>query len=92
MLFEKPEVKKALHTLVKQFAFKNQLESKKKVRLHAVLSKKEYDMLIIEDETSEAGLGFVDKFVSIFSLRKKLAKVRSEIATKNGTALPARLG
>ena len=29
MFFEKPEVKKALHALVKQFAFKNQSDSKK---------------------------------------------------------------
>ena len=29
MFFEKPEVKKALYALVKQFAFKNQSESKK---------------------------------------------------------------
>ena len=89
MLFEKPEVKKALHALVKQFAFKNQSDSKKTVRLHTVLSKKENDMLMIVDETSEAGLGFVDKFVSMFILRKKLAKVRSEIATKKWcTAYP----
>ena len=46
-------------------------------------------MLIIEDETSEAGLGFVDKFISIFSLRKKLAKARSEISAKKWcTACP----
>ena len=46
-------------------------------------------MLIIEDETSEAGLGFVDKSVSIFSQRKKLAKVRSEISAKKWcTAYP----
>ena len=38
--FEKPEVKKALHALVKQFVFKNQSDSKKTVRLHTVLSKK----------------------------------------------------
>ena len=76
MCFKKSEGKKALHNLVKQFAFENQSESKKKtVRLHTVLSKKENDMLIIDDETSETGLGFVDKFVSIFILRNKLDKV-----------------
>ena len=89
MFFEKPEVKKALHSLVKQFAFKNQSESKKTVRLHTVLSKKKNDTLIIDEETSEVGLGFVDKFVSIFILRKKLEKVRSEITAKKWcTAYP----
>ena len=39
-------------------------------------------MLIIKDEISEAGLGFFDKFISNFSLRKKLAKVRSKISAK----------
>ena len=57
MFFEKPEVKKVLYYLVKQFAFKNQSESKKTQRLHTVLSKKENDTLIIDEETSETGLG-----------------------------------
>ena len=60
---------------------KNQSERKKTGRLHTVF-KKENDMLIIKDEISEAGLGFVDKFISNFSLRKKLAKVRSKISAK----------
>ena len=61
--------------------------------LHKVLSKKENDMLIIDDETSETGLGFVDKFVSIFSLRKKLEKIRGEITAKKMVySLPACLG
>ena len=83
MFFEKPEVKKALCGLVKQFAFKNQSESKKTARLHTVLSRKPNDSLIIEEETSESGLGFVDKFASLFVLRKKLDKVRNEISAKN---------
>ena len=74
MFFEKPEVKKALYALVKQFAYKNQSESKRTARLHTVLSRKDNDCLIIEEETSEAGLGFVDKFVSLFSLRKSWKK------------------
>ena len=80
--FEKAEVKKALLSLVKQFAFKKQSESKKTARLHTVLSRKLVDNLIIEEETSETGLGFVDKFVSLFVLRKKLDKVRNEISAK----------
>ena len=79
MFFDKPEVKKALYNAVKKFAFKNQSDSKKTQRLHTVLSKKENDRLIIDEETSETGLGFVDKFVSIFNIRKKLEKARSEI-------------
>ena len=74
MFFEKPEVKKALYNAVKKFAFKNQSDSKKTQRLHTVLSKKENDRLIIDEETSETGLGFVDKFVSIFNIRKKTGK------------------
>ena len=75
--------------MVKQFAFKNQSESKKTARLHTVLSRKDNDCLIIEEETSETGLGFVDKFVSLFILRKKLEKVRNEIKAKNWcTAYP----
>ena len=70
MFFEKPEVKKALYALVKQFAFKNQSESKKTAQLHTVLSRKYNDCLIIEEETSESGLGFVDKFVSLHSQKK----------------------
>ena len=72
MFFEKPEVKKALYNAVKKFAFQNQSDSKKTQRLHTVLSKKENDRLIIDEETSETGLGFVDKLVSIFNIRKKL--------------------
>ena len=48
--------------LVKQFAFKNQSESKETARLHTVLSRKSNDCLIIDEETSESGLGVVDKF------------------------------
>ena len=69
--------------MVKHFAFKNQSESKKTARLHTVLSRKLVDNLIIEEETSETGLGFVDKFASLFVLRKKLDKVRNEISAKN---------
>ena len=83
MFFEKPEVKKALYNAVKKFAFKNQSDSKKTQRLHTVLSKKENDRLIIDEETSETGLGFVDKFVSIFNIWKKMEKARSEIKAKN---------
>ena len=45
------------------------MESKKTAKLHTVLSRKSNDALIIEEETSETGLGFVDKFVSIATLR-----------------------
>ena len=46
-------------------------------------------MLIIDDQTTEVGLVFVEKFVSTFSLRKKLEKVRSEITAKKWcTAYP----
>ena len=92
MFFEKLEVKKALYlyNAVKKFAFKNQSDSKKTQRLHTVLSKKENDRLIIDEETSETGLGFVDKFVSIFNIRKKLEKARSEIKAKIGV-IPIRI-
>ena len=70
---------------------KNQSERKKTGRLHTVF-KKENDMLIIKDEISEAGLGFVDKFISNFSLRKKLAKVRSKISAKKSVQLTRMFG
>ena len=83
MFFEKPEVKKALCSLVKQFAFKNQSESKKTARLHTVLSRKPNDSLIIEEETSESGLGFVDKFASLFIFEKKVDKFKQRIGVQH---------
>jgi hypothetical protein len=70
MFFEKPELKKALYSLVKQFALNHQSESKKKLQDYTVLSRKDNDCLIIKEETSETGLGSIDKFVSLFILRK----------------------
>ena len=39
-------------------------------------------MLIIEEETRDAGLGFVEKFAFIWSLRKRLEQVKADILTK----------
>ena len=58
------------------------MERKKTTKLHTVLSRKVNHKLIIEEETHETGLGFVDKFVSIATLRKKLESVKSEIQSK----------
>ena len=55
------------------------MESKKTAKLHTGLPKKFNDKLIIKEETSKTGLGFVDKFVSLIALRKKHDSVRSEI-------------
>ena len=63
----KAEIKKELRALVRNFAFTNFMESKKTGKLHTVLSKKFNDKLIIDEETSEKGLGVVDKFVALFS-------------------------
>ena len=82
MFFEKPEIKKELHSLVQNFAYKKFMESKKTAKLHTVLSRKGNDNLIIEEETSESGLGFVDKFVSIATLRNKLESVLSDIKSR----------
>ena len=68
--------------MVRNFAYKNFTESKRTTKLHTALSKKANDFLIIEEETSETGLGFVDKFASLFIIRKKLDSVRSDILTK----------
>ena len=68
--------------MVRNFAYKNFMESKKTTKLHTVLSKKFNDTLIIEEETSETGLGFVDKFAFIWNLRKRLEQVRGDILTK----------
>ena len=65
--FEKPEIKKQLHEMVRNFAYKNFMESKKTTKLHTVLSKK-FNNTFIEAETSETGLGFVDKCAFIWSL------------------------
>ena len=67
---------------MRNFAYKKFMESKKTAKLHTVLSRKSNDSLIIEEETSETGLGFVDKFVSIATLRNKLESVMSEIKSK----------
>jgi hypothetical protein len=73
--FEKPEIKKQLYALVSTFAYKNFSASKKTAKLHTVLSKKTNDSLIIEDETSKIGLGFVDKFAVLFILRQRMESV-----------------
>ena len=82
MIFEKPGIKNQLHSLVRNFAYKNFIESKKTTNLHTVLSKKFNDTLVIEEETSETGLGFVDKFAFIWNIRKRLEQVRGDILTK----------
>ena len=84
--FEKPEIKKQLHSLVRNFAYKNFTESKKTTKTSPWLSKKASDSLMIEEETSETGLGFVDKFAALFTIRKKLDSVRSDILTKRWTS------
>ena len=89
MFFEKPEIKKELHSLARNFSYKKFMESKKTAKLHTVLSRKNNDNLIIEEETSETGLGFVDKFVSIATLRTKLESVLSDIkSSKWSSAYP----
>ena len=50
MFFERPEIKKELHSLVRNFAYKNFMESKKTTKLHTILSKKFNDKLIIDEE------------------------------------------
>ena len=58
------------------------MESKQTAKLHTVLSRKSNDNLIIEEETSESGLGFVNKFVSIATFRNKLESVLSDIKSR----------
>jgi hypothetical protein len=89
MFYEKPEIKKQLYAMVNRFAFKNIKSSKKTTKLHTVLSRKANDVLIIEEETSETGLGFVDKFATLFSLRKRLDNARNDLVkTGCSTAYP----
>ena len=38
--------------------------------------------MIIEEETNEFGLGFVDKFAALFTIRQRLDSVRSDILSK----------
>ena len=78
----------ALICSVWKLEIKNVFQTKQTSKLHTVLSMKFNDTLIIEEETSdsETGLGFVDKFVSLFALRKKLDSVRSDILAKKWTS------
>ena len=87
MFFEKPEIKKELLSLVRNFTYKKFMERKKTAKLHTVLSRKGNDNLIIEEETSESGLGFVDKFVSIATLRNKLESVLSDITSRKWSSV-----
>ena len=68
--------------MVRNFAFKKFAESKTVIKPHTVLSKKFNDKLVVEEEKSEFGLGFVDKFVALFPLRRKLDTVRSVTGAK----------
>ena len=47
IFFEKPEIKKELHSLVRNFAYKNFMGSKKTSKLRTVLCKKFNDKLIL---------------------------------------------
>ena len=79
--------------MVRSFGYKNFIKSKKTAKLHTVLSKKFNDTLVIEEETSETGLGFVDKFAFIWNLHKRLEQVRGDILTKkSSSAYPHGLG
>ena len=51
-----------------------------------MLSIKTNDSLVIEEETSEIGLGFVDKFAALFTIRQRIDSVRSDILTKGWTS------
>ena len=86
MFFDKPEIKNQLYALVSTFAYKDFSASKKTTKLHTVISRKNNDTLIIEDETSEFGLGFVDKFAALFTLRQRLDTVQSEIRARGITS------
>ena len=82
LFFEKPEIKKQLYSLVRTFAYKDFSASKKTTKLHTVLSKKTNDVLNIVEESTETGLGFVDKFAALFTLRQKLETVSSDMLAK----------
>jgi len=44
------------------------------------------------EETTETGLGFVDKFAALFTLRQKLETVRSVTGKRMVFSIPACMG
>ena len=80
MFFEKTEVKQKWQGILNEFAFKSGA-NKKAIKINTTLNKRREEEL--KHYNDSFALGFVEKFVEVMRLRKKLAKVHSEIQAKN---------
>ena len=76
MFFEKTEVKQKWQGILNEFAFKSGA-NKKAIKINTTLNKRREEEL--KHYNDSFALGFVEKFVEVMRLRKKLAKVHSEI-------------
>ena len=80
MFFERTEVKQKLQSVINEFAFKSGA-NKKAMKVNTTLNKRrEVEGKLYDDSFA---LGFVEKFVEVMRLRKKLSKVNSEIEAKS---------
>ena len=76
MCFERTEVKQRLHSIINEFAFKSGA-NKKAMKVNTTLNKRrEVEGKLYDDLFS---LGFMEKFVEVMRLWKKLSKVNSEL-------------
>ena len=73
--------------LVKKFGEKYDGESKKAIKLQTVLSKKFNDILIIEKETIEKGLEFVDNLLRYLISEKGSREEEAKLKQKTGVQL-----
>jgi len=80
MFFERTEVKQKLQSIINEFAFKSGA-NKKAMKVNTTLNKRrEVEGKLYDDSFA---LGFVEKFVEVMRLWKKLSKVNSEIEVKS---------
>ena len=77
---KKTEVKQKWQGLLNEYAFKSGA-NKKAIKINTTLNKRTEEEL--KHYNDSFALGFVEKFVEVMRLRKKLAKVHSEIQAKN---------
>ena len=81
MFFENAEVKQKWQSILNDFAFKSGA-NKKAFKIKTTLNKKrEEDELLPSD--ADISMGFVEKFVEVMRLRKKISKISAEIKADN---------
>ena len=80
MFFERTEVKQKWLGILNDFAFKSGV-NKKALKTNTTLNKRREEVAKNIEEIN--ALGFVEKFVEVMRLRKKLAKVSTDIIAKS---------